>query len=184
MQLMKLCGAIFALSLSAAVLAQDRPAAMLGQEVQAVVTVRAINHDTRVVTVETQDGRQATFQAPEEARNLDQVRPGSRFKVRYREAVAVAVLASNEAPSVEVTQTVEGAPKGANPSGEIAQLTRIAGRIEQIDRGARLLVIRGPQGKLREFAVNDEVRGLDAVQAGDAVVLVYSQALALEMIPE
>jgi hypothetical protein len=28
------------------------------------------------------------------------------------------------------------------------------------------------------------VRGLDAVQAGDAVVLVYSQALALEMIPE
>jgi hypothetical protein len=172
------------LAISANGMAQNKPGAAIGQEVEAVVTVRAINHETRMVTIQTADGREATLQVPEEAHNLYQVHAGSRFKVRYREAVALGVTASDEAPSAEAAEVVERAPLGANPSGTIAQVVRITGRVEAIDYQTRMVAIRGPQGNLREFTVSDEVQRLDEVEVGDLVQLVYAEALALEMVPE
>jgi hypothetical protein len=163
---------------------QDKPGAIVGQEVEAIITVRAINHETRMVTIENPFGRRNTIQVPEEAHNLYQVKVGSRFKVRYREAVAVAVTPSEEAPSAQVEQTAERAPLGANPAGVITQTIRITGRVESIDQQSRKIAIRGPQGKLREFAVSEEVERLDQVEAGDLVQVIYAEALALEMIPQ
>jgi hypothetical protein len=43
----------------------------------------------------------------------------------------------------------------------------------------------GPQGKLRQFTVSDEVQRLDQVDVGDLVQIVYAEALSLEeMIPD
>lgn len=172
------------LTMPAAAFAQDKPGVFLGQEVEGVVTVRSVNHETRMVSIETPDGRQATLKVPEAAHNLYQVHAGSRFKVRYREAVVIDVTASNAAPGAEAAQAIERAPLGANPSGTIAQAVFVTGRVEMIDHQRRVVGIRGPQGALREFAVSDEVERFDAVEVGDLVELVYVQALALQMIPE
>jgi hypothetical protein len=163
---------------------QDKPGAIVGQEVEAIITVRAINHETRMVTIETPDGRRTTLEVPEEAHNLYQVNVGSRFKVRYREAVAIGVSTSGEAPSAEVEETAERAERGANPGGVITRTVRVSGRVERIDHQSRMVAIRGPQGKVREFTVSDEVQRLDQVEVGDLVQIVYAEALALEMIPQ
>jgi hypothetical protein len=164
--------------------AQDKPKVIIGQEVEAIVTVRAINHDTRMVTIMSEDGRQTTLQVPEEAHNLYQVHAGSRFKVRYREAVAIGVTQSEEAPSAQAAEATERAPLGANPGGAITQVVRITGRVEAIDYQTRVVGIRGPQGVLRQFAVSEDVQRLDEVEVGDLVQLVFVEALALQMIPE
>jgi hypothetical protein len=166
------------------VAAQDRPAAVIGEEVEAIVTVRAIDQETRMVTLATEDGRETTLHVPEAAHNLYQVHAGSRFKVRYREAVAIGVTDSGEAPSAEAAEVVERAPLGANPAGAIAQIVRITARVEAIDYQSRRVAVRGPQGNLREFVVSDEVQRLDEVEVGDLVEVVFAEALALEMIPE
>ena len=98
-------------------LAQDRPGAVATEAVESVVTVRAVNYETRMVTVERPDGKLATIQVPPEAHNLYQVQPGNKFRVRYLESVAIDVLdpgteANTGAVPNRGTRTQEGCNAG------------------------------------------------------------------------
>lgn len=164
--------------------AQEKPAAVAASEVETVVTIRAVNQLDRTVSVDGPDGELITFKVPDESQNLDQIRPGSKFKVRYLEAVAVGVVEGGGAPSAEAVDVVEMAPKGANPGGVLARITQITGTVEEIDHHQRNLSVRGPAGELRRFTVSEEVENLDNVQVGDTVGLRVTEALAMEMLQQ
>lgn len=179
-----------ALSLCAAaitvtpVLAQDKPGIVAADEVETTVTVREVDHEARTVTVLTQDGREVTIQVPPQAQNLDQVHPGSRFRVRFLESVAIGVIASDEKPAATQVDAIEMAPKGATPGGLIARVTELTAKVEEIDYAKRSVKVRGPQGNLREFTVGPEVTRFDNVKVGDLVVLRVTEAMAMQMIRE
>jgi hypothetical protein len=181
--LTSLCAAVALLSSLHAV-AQTEPGVQFTDAVETVVTVRGVHYDNRTVTVETQDGTRVTIKVPEESQNLYQVQPGAKFKVRYAQAVAVGLLAPGAEPSAGSGEAMKLAAKGENPGGVLVSVVQISGKIEAIDYAARTILVRGPQGNLREFAVSDMFQNFESLQVGDVVGLRVTEALAMEMIAQ
>ena len=180
--------ALAALSLSVttpAGFAQDKPGAIVTEVTETVVTVTAVDQQARTVTVQGQDGGDpVTIKVPPQAQNLDQVVPGSRFRLRYLESVAVFISPQGGTTSANVGTSMELAPKGANPEGIISEVVQIQARVDAIDYNERTVVLTGPKGNSIKVKVDESVTRLNEVNVGDIVVVGYTQALAYEMIRE
>jgi len=174
--------AVLSVALTSTAAAQDKGAVVVGQS-EAVVTVVKIDRKARRVTFQGPRGNQVSMIVPQEAQNLDQVRVGSLFNVKYVEAMAVSLQRGGQ-PSVGVDQQVRLAPKGGNPGGVVVNTARIRATVVAIDYADREVAVKGPQGNIRSFRVAEEVQGLRDVKVGDSINVVYSEALALDMVPE
>jgi hypothetical protein len=161
--------------------AQERGAVVVGQT-EAVVKVVNLDRKARTVTIQGPRGRVVVLKVPKEAQNFDQVKVGSTFKVRYVEAVAVALQRGGKA-SASAERTVRLAPKGGTPGGVVVNTARISATVEAIDYTNRELAVRGPKGKVVALKVADDVQGFADVQIGDRITLVYAESLAMEMEP-
>jgi hypothetical protein len=174
---------VAAAALLGAMQVQAQPrGATVGGEVEALITVVNVNKDTRVVTFRGPRGNLVDMQVPPEAQNLDQVKKGSVFKIKYAEALAVSITRGG-APSKGEEQDVRLAKKGANPGGSAVRTRHVSGRIEAIDLKNRFVAVRGPDNNTQSLQVGDDVK-LDELQVGDRITVAYTQALALEMVPQ
>jgi hypothetical protein len=162
--------------------AQDKGAVTVSQT-EAVVKVIKIDRKARTVTFEGPRGNRRTLDVPKEAQNFDKVKVGSTFKVRYVEAVAVAMQRGG-APSATADHQVRLAPKGGTPGGVMVSTMQLSARVEAIDYANREVALKGPKGNVVPLKVADDVQGLDQVKVGDTVTVAYAHALALEMLPE
>src|SRR3954468_5719458 len=135
--------AVLAFGLCGAVAAQTKDEAVAINVTDAVVTVLAVDESARTVTVRGPSGNTTVITVPPESQNLDQVHPGARFKVRYVESVAVSITKGGAASS-SAGRTMTLAPKGDIPGGTIVHLRQIAGVVDSINYGSRLVSIRGP----------------------------------------
>ena len=177
-------GAALALVVGLQAIAQDGPGIVFTEEVNTVVTVRMVHYLNRTVTVEDPDGERVTIKVPDEAQNLYQVQPGAKFKVRFAQAVVVGLLPPGTQPSAGAGEMMKLAPKGATPGGVMVSVAQISATIEAIDYDSRTVLVRGPQGDLREFVVSDAVQRFDELRVGDVVGLKVTEALAMEMIEQ
>jgi hypothetical protein len=174
---------LLTLVLSGLAPAQDKGEAVVVDTVETVVTVVEVDREKRVVIVRGPAGNLTEVAVPPEAQNLDQVQPGSRFRVKYLESVAVKVRKGGAASS-SAGRTMKLAPKGDTPGGVIVNMLQVAGVVETIDYGTRVVSVRGPEGRLLIFTVADEVQGLEKVQVGDTISVEYTESLAMRMIKE
>ena len=170
------------LALAPCASAQVKDGVVVVVETEAVVTVVSVNRKARTVTVRGPKGRTVTINVPPEAQNLDQVKKGSRFQVRYVESVAVA-LSKGGVASASKDQAVRLAPKGATPGGIVVNTMQISATVEALDRTRRTIAVRGPKGNELEFQVAPDVK-LEGIQLGDLVTVVYAEALAMQMLPK
>lgn len=168
------------LALVPAVRAQERGAVTVAQT-EAVIKVIKIDRKARTVTFQGPRGNTQTLNVPKEAQNFDQVKVGSLFRVKYVEAVAVALGRGGQA-AVTTDQQVRLAPKGGTPGGVVVNTARISAKVEAIDYASREVAVRGPKGNLRAFKVSEDVQGLAQVNIGDTISVTYAEALALEMV--
>jgi hypothetical protein len=163
------------------VAAQDRGAVAVSQT-EAVVRVVNMDRQARTVTFQGPKGNLMTLKVPKEAQNLDQVKIGSTFKVKFVEAVAVALQRGGTA-SASTNQTVRLAPKGGTPGGVVVTTAQISATVEAIDYSSREVAVKGPRGNVLAFRVADSVQGFNDIDIGDSVALVYTEAMAMEMLP-
>ena len=162
-------------------LAQPKGAVVMDQQ-EAVVTVTKVDVQGKNVTVRGPRGNLQTLHVPE-AQNLDRVKPGDRFKITYAEAAVVALTRGGE-PAAAVDETVQVAPRGAKPGGFKVRTYSVSGVIDAIDYKNRYIALRGPKGNTLALPVSPEVKDFDKVKVGDKISIAYSQALAIEMVPE
>jgi len=161
--------------------AQEKTAVTVAQT-EAVVKVVNLDRTARTVTVQGPRGGLVTLNVPKEAQNFDQVKVGSTFKVRYVEAVAVA-LQRGGAASASVGKVVRLAPKGGTPGGVVVSTAQISATVEAIDYASREVAVKGPRGNIVALKVADSVQGFADINIGDQITLVYSEAIAMEMLP-
>jgi Cu/Ag efflux protein CusF len=174
---------VFALGAAQAAHAQTlKGGAIAVGQTEAVVTVTKVDADARTVTFRGPKGGVGVLNVPAEAQNLDQVKPGQRYRMKYVEALALTVEKGGK-PSAGVAERVTLAPKGAKPGGISVRSAQISGVIDAIDYTDRYLALRGPKGNTLVFRAADEVN-LDALSAGDRITLTYTEALAIEMVPQ
>jgi hypothetical protein len=155
---------------------------LITEPVEAVVTVTKVDRKGRTVTIRGPAGNLHTLAVPKEAQNLDQVKAGDRFRMTYAEAAAVAVSKGGKADA-GVEEMVSLAPKGAKPGGYRVRTFNVSGVVEAIDYKRRQVSVRGPKGNIVSLPVSGEVKNLESVSVGDLITVVYSEALAMEMVP-
>jgi hypothetical protein len=164
------------------VLAQPK-GAVVTEQIEAVVTVTKVDQKARTVTMRGPRGNLATLTVPPESQNLEQVKPGDRFKITYAEAAVVAIVKGGE-PSATVEESMQLAPKGAKPGGFKVRTFKISAVVDAIDYKSRYVSLRGPKGNVLALPVSDEVKDLERVMVGDRLTVAYTEALAIQMVPQ
>lgn len=175
--------ASLALLAQASAQGQEKDRAVVVDEVDMIVTVVEVDPSARTVVVKGPNGNLIDVAVPPESQNLDQVHPGSRFRVRYLQAVAVS-LAKGGPVTSSSTRSVQMAPKGDVPGGVISTVRQISGSVESINHDSRLVSLRGPEGRVLILTVDESVEGLEQVQAGDVISVEYAESVAMRMLPQ
>ena len=172
--------ALAALAFSPLSHAQPAGTAVTGQTVEALVTVVAIDKKARTVVIRGPRGGTEELQVPQDAQNFDRIKQGDVFRMRYTEAVAVSID-KGEPDRGDKSERVM-AKKGANPGGVAVRTRYVSGRIDAIDAKTRYVALRGPKQTV-SLKVADDVN-LDALKVGERITVSYTQALAIEMVPQ
>jgi hypothetical protein len=156
--------------------------AIAATQIDAVLTVLSVDQKARTVTVRGPKGGVTTIKVPPQAQNLDQVKQGSQFRVRYVEAIAIGIRKGGS-PAAIATEDVRLAPKGGTPGGVVVRTQQLAGVVEAIDYTDRYIAVRGPKGNTIALKAAADVK-LEGLSAGDRIAVTHTEALAMEMIPQ
>ena len=143
-------------------------------------TVVKINQETREVTVKAEDGKEHTFVASEDVKNLAQVKPGDVITATYGEALAYEVKKGGQVADVATVVGGGAAAPGSRPAAGIARQTTATVLITAIDPKAPSVTFKGPQGNTRTIKVLHPEK-LEGVSVGDTVELTFTEAFAVKV---
>jgi len=177
-------GLLFLFAIAPFAVAQEKASVVATDSVETIVTVVDVDREARVVTVRGPKGRMATINVPEEAQNLDQVKPGARFRMQYLNSVVLALSKGSGIASSSQRTTVQLARKGDTPGGSVVSVHEVNAVVEEVNRDNRTITVRGPEGGPTEIAVGEDVKAYDEVEIGDTVTVQYSEGLAMRMIQQ
>jgi hypothetical protein len=150
-----------------------------GQMMDAVVTVTKVDPAARTVAVRSPKG-ETLVQLPPDV-NIDEIRPGTRYRVRYAEPVAVAIMpGAQTSASGGATAVVEPRRGGAAAVG--VKVDQVSGVVEAIDPATQRIAVRRLDGGTQAFNLAPDTAVAGPIAPGDAVTVVYHQALATQMI--
>jgi hypothetical protein len=173
-----------ALSLAMAAHAAAPSAPPTGEGVVAKVEVTArvakIDHTTREVTLKADDGREFSFVASEDVKNLPQVKVGDLVRVAYAEAFVYDVKKGGVAADGGTLIAGGSAEAGQKPAGAIARETKVTVLITAIDPKAPSVTFKGPAGNTQTIKVLHPEK-LQGVSVGDTVDITYTEALAIKV---
>lgn len=171
----------------AAACASSPPApAMRDSLIQKTATVESIDHDSRLVTLRTEDGYARTIQVSDEVRNLPQVKVGDTVVVSYYEAIAAEVKKPGEGvEGVETDVSAVRADAGQMPAAGAGVMMRTTVTIVSVDNKTHTVTFTNAEGEERTVAVQSPegrtfIKGL---KKGDQVEVAYTEALAVEVKP-
>jgi len=174
------------LSVSAAAQAADPAAAPKGEAVMASATVTAtvvkVDQKTREVTLKGEDGKEFSFVAGEDVKNLAQVKPGDKVTATYAEALAYEVKKGGEMVGPATVVGGGAAEPGARPAAGVARQTTVTVMITAIDPKAPSVTFKGPQGNTRTIKVMHPEK-LEGVSVGDTVQLTFTEAFGIKVEP-
>lgn len=180
---MKYTALAFLLALAAPAGAQQlKDGAMAMEQSEAVVTILVVDVPNKQVVVRGPRGNVETLEVPQESQNLDKVKQGDRFKLRYIEAVAVSI-SKGGVPEQSESKDVQVSPKGGTPGGMITRTQKRAVMIDAVDYKARYIAVRGPNGQTMSLKVAEDVP-IEKLNAGDRISMVYTQAVVAEMVKQ
>jgi hypothetical protein len=174
---------LLAVATAPAVHAEQKAGVVVADSVEAIVTVVAVDREARVVTIRGPEGRTAIINVPKEAQNLDQVKPGSKFKLTYLSSVALSLRKGTGTPSASQNEKVQLAKKGETPGGTAVRVREINAVVEAMDPAKRSLTLKGPEGGSVELKVREDVKAYSEVKVGDTVTVSYTEGLAMKMLP-
>jgi Cu/Ag efflux protein CusF len=156
------------------------PVAFKVDTVTATKTVRAIDYETRTLTLESQNGATASYQASPDITKFDQIRVGDTVRATVTDALAVTVRRAGTPPNAGDSVAVSLAPKGAKPGIFVERTAEATAKIVSVDPTSRTITLtelaEGP--KTIKLAPSANVSDL---KKGDGVVVRYAHALALHV---
>jgi hypothetical protein len=173
----------FGLSLASPALAQTPPieGGAVYQSVTVTVKITALDIPSRVVTVKDKAGDSWTFKVSKDVQNLDQVKVGDSVTVKAFEALVVAVKGPKAGPpDADAVASAVTAAKGQLPAGAEVDSVTWQGKIKKIDKKKNTVTVKGPEGNLRTFQVQDP-KNLVGVKVGDDIDVTYVEGFAVSV---
>lgn len=151
--------------------------------VQLEAEVAAIDLTTREVSLKTADGFLTTVVAPEKVIKLEELSVGDRLVGTFFAALEAELRAPTAAelaePWVEVR---EGAVSndGTTPGVDAARMVRAVVTIEGVNPDGGVVFFKDSRGKTH-FVGGVEPEKMKSVSAGQQVVIVFTEAMALTL---
>lgn len=180
---MKIAILVLALCLpGAGVLAATTPGEMkdVTLRLSATGTVTALDPAARRLTLKGPRG-EARYRLDPRVGNLEQVHVGDRVKVDYVAAMVLTLKrGGKEAQAQAESEAQERA--GAQAGSPVPLGTTVVTRVVAVDRAARTVRLKGPEGRVADFPVQDAA-DLVGVKPGDSVVAVVHEAVVVGLEP-
>jgi len=146
--------------------------------VTVTATVTAIDQKTRAVSIKTTDGKEYSFIAGDDVKNLSQVAVGDVVTATYTEALLYEVKSGG---TTGASQTMATERAGADkPGGVIGQKTTVTVVITAIDSATPSVTFKGPAGNVRTIKVQQPEK-LKGVKVGDTVDITYVESVAVSV---
>lgn len=104
--------------------------------------------------------------------------------MKTKSKLALALIASAFAVATLAQQPAAtgGAVVASEPGkAVIADTVEISAQVVGIDKAARRLMLKGPEGDVVKAVASDEVKNFNQIKVGDSVVVRYIEALTLEL---
>lgn len=163
--------------------ALEKPSFFASQTTTVNAVVQAIDHESRLVTLDLGDDETVTFTASEEARNLDQVNVGDIVNAEYVESLSIEVMANEgmEPGSGEVSAMARS-EKGEMPAGVIMDTQIVTATVEEINLEKNTFKLKGPDGEVNEYVARNP-DNLRRAAVGDLVVITMTEAVAISVKP-
>lgn len=159
------------------------PAMAVREKVTATATVKAINLETRQVTLQGKKGKPFTITVSEAATNLPQVKVGDKVVVTYYEALLVQLTGKAGDGITKRTDTLgaSSAEPGQMPSGAVRDTVKITANILSVNQKTRKVIIQGPKKAITVTVPKD--MDISKVKAGQQIEAEYMQELAISVDP-
>jgi len=144
-------------------------------------TVAAVDRDAGTVTLKGPKGRTVTIEVKDKQK-LDMIKVGDPVVAAYVEAVAFRVqkAGSGATPGVTTQETRISSKPGETPAGAVGREVTATVTITAIDKKARTVTVKGPQGGTETIKAKDP-KNLEGLKVGDMVEITYTQALAISL---
>ncbi|HEY3278715.1 MAG TPA: hypothetical protein VGJ94_19030 [Syntrophorhabdaceae bacterium] len=165
--------------LGAAKMAGEKPGVVMVQSVSEKVNVESVDAAARTLTLKFPDGRMVAHKVDPSVKNFDQIKAGDEIKVTYAKSVALYVRKATDSPAQGEVRTVQVAPKGAKPGVVMTGTSEITARVEAIDYANRTVTLKGPEGNVATFSVDERAKRFKAVKVGDDIVLRVTDAMVI-----
>lgn len=180
------------LALSLTALAEDakakahKPIPAVGGEalVSVTVSIEAINLEARELTLKGPLGNVDTVVVSPEVKRLAEFKVGDLIQIDYYAAIAAELRAPTEAEKATPLAVVEDKGRkveGAPGAGGYRILKAVC-TVEGLDRTTSSATLKGPRGNVAAVKVKDPAV-LTSLHIGDSVVVVYTEALAVRIVP-
>jgi hypothetical protein len=156
----------------------NEPAVFAINTVTATDTVKSIDYQNRVVTLQSANGETETYKAGPNMINFDQIHVGDKVRATVAKSLAVDVRKSGTPPNVADNVTVALAPQGEKPAMFVAKTEEATAKIMDVNRMSRTMTLAGLDQAPRTITLAPGVDMSD-LKKGDDVVVRYTDAVAL-----
>jgi Cu/Ag efflux protein CusF len=165
--------------LPVAALAQSTEPMAASATVTLTAKIVAIDHDSRVVTLQDAKGNTQSIQVGPAVKRFDALQVGQTVTFTYQESMAMSISKPGTTVAAQGTPTVTS-DAGALPGGTISQVQTATVTITAIDMKTPSITVKTSDGRTISMLVKHP-ENLAGLKVGDAVSITYSQALAISV---
>ena len=167
--------------------AKDPPLVNRTHEVSDTVTIKAIDKDTRHLTLVNGAGETNTLKAPPELRRFDSLKVGDKIHVTYRAEVEILLSDPNRPLPPDETGAVAIRTRADTTPGAVgAGYLTVTGAVLAIDMAAHTIKIVNPKGgevHKVEITRADGRKAMSRLKVGDKITAYVTESLLLTMTP-
>jgi hypothetical protein len=156
--------------------------AAVAQTVKASALVTAIDQATRTVTLKRSDGKSFDVVAGDEVKNFDQIKVGDEVAVQYVRALTLELKKGGGTASATESADAVRAKQGEKPGAAAGHQVTIMAEVTDVNPKKKTISLKGPKGNVVELDVRNPDQ-FKVVKKGDHVEVVYTEALAIAVVP-
>ncbi len=143
------------------------------------VTVKAIDHATRKVTIQAKDGETETFTVDPAVKRLGEIAAGDQVTVEVTEGLLLQYQpAGTEAVAPQAVVTGAVADASTAPGGAVAGGVQATVTVVAIDARGRIVTFQDPDGNKYKVKAGPKI-ALEKLQVGDRLLATYVATVAI-----
>lgn len=159
--------------------------ATVSEVVKLTATVKAIDYDKRLITLQGPNGNAMTLEANPEVKRFNEIKAGDVISVNHTQAVAAELKKAGSGQGVSVTQDVKPAKAGGTPGLKGQREIKTTVTIDEVDLRNNMVAFTNHQGASNMVTVKQpQMREfIKSLKAGDKVDLIYTEAVVISVEP-